>query len=75
MNRFFFLLLFFSILLNMGCASPSNMKQEEMILRITFANGFSNDTLSVNLNSCELVKTFRLSSPASRGFFTLKNSL
>ncbi|MFM7638350.1 MAG: hypothetical protein ACKO67_01340 [Bacteroidota bacterium] len=60
-KMFGLILLAFNILVT-NCASVNNEKKEEMILRITFANGFYNDSLSLYMNSCEIINNYVLSS-------------
>ena len=70
-NRLFLFLAFVSTPTT-SCVSQNNTKQEEIILLITFANGFSEDTLSCHLNSCELVRDIILSSSESDGVTSLQ---
>ncbi|NBO50103.1 MAG: hypothetical protein EBU80_10355 [Chitinophagia bacterium] len=54
-------LLTINILL-MSCANAYQIKKGDMLFKITFAQGFSNDTLSLCLNSCRIVYNRILSS-------------
>jgi hypothetical protein len=62
MNRLFCSLLITANLFTMSCANSNKVSQEEMILKITFAQGFSQDNLSLFLNSCEVIKNYSVSS-------------